>query len=287
MASMSSVEFRSGVDRAYWRSAESFVSLDRVQRVWFRRHRLPQLPSDMERAHADYCLRESQWFVRGILLSLANRLSPDSWMSDPFDVQRAESKTLQLSVAKSLGLACPDTLISNDPDAIREFFDQQDCNVVAKPLRMGYFDYGELQTAAYTTVLSSADLADAEALLAAPVIYQRHLPKRCDVRVTVVDGTIYSAAIHSQKVASAKVDWRRADVELEHTVHPLPKDLADASLRLMSALRLKFGAIDFVLTPEGDYYFLEINPSGQWLWLEDKLGFPITDRIASWLGKIP
>ena len=133
--------------------------------------------------------------------------------------------------------------------------------------------------------MSTADLANDDALAVAPVIYQRHLEKRCDIRVTIVGESIYAAVIQSQEAKSAKVDWRLADVELAHEVHVLPEKMARACRRLMKALNLNFGAVDLVLTPKDEYYFLEINPNGQWLWLEDKLLFPISDRIVEWLVK--
>ena len=286
LVAKSSCEFRTGARRLRWHSEDRAVSLDGVKRVWFRRHRLPALPPDTIPAHAEYCLRESQWFLRGMLWNLAEQVPAANWMSLPADIQRAESKMLQLQVAWTVGLACPETLISNNPDEIRAFFDRQEGRVVAKPLRLGYFDYGHVQTAAYTTAVSTTDLASDEALKVAPVIYQRHLEKRWDIRVTIVGDSIYAAAIHSQEADSARVDWRRADVELEHKMHALPEEISTACQRLMKALNLRFGAVDLVLAPNGQYYFLEINPNGQWLWLEDKLGFPITNRIVEWLRNI-
>ena len=193
---------------------------------------------------------------------------------------------LQLQVARSVGLTCPETLIANNPDEIRAFFNRQGGRVVVKPLRLGYFDYGHVQTAAYTSIVSTSNLANDEALKAAPVIYQHHLEKRWDIRVTIVGESIYAAAIHSQETVSARVDWRRTDVDLKHTEHVLPKEIAKACRRLMKVLNLRFGALDLVLTPDGQYIFLEINPNGQWLWIEDKLGYPITNRIAEWLSNL-
>ena len=283
LGARSSCEFRTGPRRLRWHSEDRTASLDEVKRVWFRRHRLPVLPPDMVPAHAEYCLRESQWFVRGFLLNLAQQVPAANWMSLPANIQRAESKMLQLHVAGTLGLACPETLISNNPDEIRVFWDRQEGRVIAKPLRLGFFDYGDVQTAAYTTAVSAADLATDDALAVAPVIYQRHLEKRCDIRVTIVGDFIYAAAIHSQDTDSARVDWRRSDVELEHETHVLPDEIAAACQRLMKALNLHYGAIDLVLAPNDQYYFLEINPNGQWLWLEDKLRFPISNKIVEWL----
>ena len=285
LRSRSSCEYRIDAHRLCWYSEGSAASLDAVRRVWFRRHRLPALPADTLPAHAEYCLRESQWFVRGLLWSLAEQVPAANWMSLPVNIQRAESKMLQLRVARNVGFACPDTLISNDPDEIRAFCDRQGGRIVAKPLRLGFFDYGDVQTATYTTAVGAADLATDDSLVVAPVIYQRHLEKRCDVRVTIVGDSIYAAAIHSQDVDSARVDWRRSDVDLEHQVHALPDDIATACRRLMKALNLRFGAVDLVLTPNDQYYFLEINPNGQWLWLEDKLGFPISQEIVEWLSR--
>ena len=283
LGARSSCEFRTGTHLLRWHSEDRTASLDAVKRIWFRRHRLPALPTDTVPAHAEYCLRESQWFVRGLLWNLAEQVPAANWMSLPANIQRAESKMLQLHVAGTVGLACPETLISNNPDEIRVFFARQEGRVVAKPLRLGFFDYGHVQTAAYTTAVSTADLATDDSLAVAPVIYQRHLEKRCDIRVTIVGDSIYAAAIHSQDADSARVDWRRSDVELAHEVHVLPDEIATACQRLMKALNLHFGAVDLVLTPNDQYYFLEINPNGQWLWLEDKLRFPISEKIVEWL----
>lgn len=282
ISAKSSCAFRPGSRRLCWHSEDGVVSLDKVKCVWFRRHRLPRLPPNMIPGHTEYCLRESQWFLRGLLWNLAEQVPAPNWMSPPADTQRAESKMLQLQVAGVAGLTCPETLIANNPDEIRAFFDRHEGRVVVKPLRLGYFDYGHVQTATYTSVVSESDLASDEALRAAPVIYQRHLEKHLDIRVTIVEESIYAAAIHSQEVESARVDWRRTDEELEHKKHVLPDEIAKACRHLMKVLNLRFGAIDFVLTPDGQYVFLEINPNGQWLWIEDRLGYPITNRIAQW-----
>ena len=285
LRSRSSSEYGAEAHRLSWHSQGSPVSLDAVSRVWFRRHRLPAFPAETVPAHAEYCLRESQWFVRGLLWSLAEQVSATNWMSLPLNIQRAESKMLQLRIARDVGFTCPDTLISNNPDEIRAFCHRQDGRIVAKPLRLGFFDYGDVQTATYTTAVGASDLATDDSLVVAPVIYQRHLEKRCDVRVTIVGDSVYAAAIYSQDVHSARVDWRRSDVDLEHKVHALPGEIIAACRCLMKALRLQFGAVDLVLTPDDRYYFLEINPNGQWLWLEDQLGFPITEDIVKWLSR--
>jgi glutathione synthase/RimK-type ligase-like ATP-grasp enzyme len=199
-------------------------------------------------------------------------------------VQAAESKIYQLSVARSLGLRIPDTLVSNNPSEVRPFFDEHGAEVIAKPLRLGYFDYGDRQTGVFTNRVEPSHLEDGLAIRLAPVIYQPLIPKLSDVRVTVVGRQLFAVAIDSQSDPAASVDWRRTDNEdLPHSSHALPPRLEELCLAYVSALGLHYGAIDLVLTPDGEYVFLEINPNGQWVWMEEKLGLPISGAVASWL----
>jgi glutathione synthase/RimK-type ligase-like ATP-grasp enzyme len=260
------------------------IDFSEVKSVWFRRHRLSAMPAEMEKAHQEYALREADWFVKGIIYSLDDPDRGVRWMNHPGRAQFAESKIYQLTVAKRLGLCVPQTLISNDPTAIRHFWKGTDGNAIAKPLRLGYFDFGDRQTCVFTTQVSEADLVEDEPLKVAPVIYQRLIRKAYDIRVTVVGTEIFAAAIDSQSIPSAVVDWRQSQTaDLPHSVHKLPDEIRNKCLSYMRALGLSFGAIDLILTPGGEYVFLEINSSGQWVWLEDRLRFPISEAIADWL----
>jgi len=205
-------------------------------------------------------------------------------MSHPLNVQRAESKVYQLALAHQIGFHIPETIITNQPGAIRRFYDVCGGDIIAKPLRRGYFDYGDKQTCVFTETISKDDLIDEEGLRLAPVIYQQCIAKECDIRVTVVGTEIYTAAIHSQSVPSAVTDWRKSETDdLPHSRHDLPDNVSSLCLQLLNEMNLSFGAIDLVLTSGGEYYFLEVNPNGQWLWIEDRLGFPISLSIARWL----
>lgn len=267
-----------------WVSGSKGADLDDIRSIWFRRHRLPLLPPEVAAQDAEYCLRESEWLLKGGLYSKGALARPVEWMSHPAKIQQAESKIYQLSVARSLGLAVPDTLISNDPERVRRFFREKSGEVVAKPLRLGYFDYGNRQTGVFTSRVAPDDLAEDAPLRMAPVIYQELVPKLFDIRVTVVGQKVFAAAIDSQSEPSAALDWRRTDNEnLPHYAHDLPALVREACLSYMAALGLNFGALDFVLTPRNEYVFLEVNPNGQWVWIEEKLGFPISEAIATWL----
>ena len=95
---------------------------------------------------------------------------------------------------------------------------------------------------------------------------------------------VFAAEIMSQAHPSSATDWRATEnPELEHRVHILPPQQRQLCLELVKHLGLAFGAIDLAVTTNGMYKFFEINPNGEWLWLECMLGFPIAETIAQWL----
>ncbi len=255
------------------------VDLSGVRSVWYRRHRLPELSQELDSDLEDFCLRECQWFLRGALLA-----RDVSWMSHPTAVSAAEAKPHQLAIASRIGFRVPHTLITNDALAARDFHRRHRGRVVAKACRMGYIRRPTGNYSIYTTPVSQTDLQDEGAIHLAPVIFQEHVDKACDLRVTVVGGTVFAARIDSQSLPSAMTDWRRTEsADLPHSRCDLPPQIATKCRKLLTALGLNFGAIDLVLDKTGSYYFLEINPSGQWAWIQDRLGFDISGAIADWL----
>lgn len=119
----------------------------------------------------------------------------------------------------------------------------------------------------------------------APVIFQEKIDKKCDIRVTVIGQQIFAAEImasHSKFI----LDWRASEIEkLEYRVHKLPGTIEAKCLSLVKELGLTFGAIDLALTDKGDYFFFEINPNGQWAWIEPKTQLPLTGTLVDLLER--
>src|SRR5262249_46875973 len=126
------------------------------------------------------------------------------------------------------------------------------------------------------------DLGYAQDVRLCPVIFQAYVPKRVELRVTVVGGRVFAAEIHSQASRRTRHDWRHYDpYQTPHHAHDLPADVEGRCLALTERLGLRYGAIDLVLTPDGRYVFLEINPNGQFLWIEEATGLPISDAVCN------
>jgi len=111
------------------------------------------------------------------------------------------------------------------------------------------------------------------------------VPKSLEIRVTVVGQRVMSAAVDSQVSARATHDWRRDGVRMLQDWRPyeLPIEVEEKILRLMDHFSLNYGAIDVILTPDGKHVFLELNPCGEFFWLERSPGLPISDAIADLL----
>jgi glutathione synthase/RimK-type ligase-like ATP-grasp enzyme len=206
-------------------------------------------------------------------------------------VLRAEQKAWQLEVAAALGFDMPPTLITNSPEAFLAFYREHDGQIISKPIHNGIvWEATETQTAApvramaYTTLVTPRDVGYAAALRYCPTIVQAYVPKHLELRITVVGQQVFACEIHSQHTHHTRHDWRRYDLShTPHRPHALPEPVRQLCLQLVARLGLCYGAIDMVLTPEGRYVFLEINPNGQFAWIEDLAGLPISEALCDLL----
>lgn len=255
------------------------VSWGAIGALWYRRVRSPAKPDVMAPAIHEYCCHEAQGFLVGSVLAMGLPT-----MSDPARVWTAENKLFQLRVARDIGLRAPRTVVTNEPSTISNFYGSTGGAMIVKPLRSGYVDVDGEERAVFTNRVLKEHLERVETARLCPAIYQELVDKACDVRVTVVGDRLFVAEIDSQSDRDAMVDWRRtSNPRLPHREAVLPDQVAAQVRILMQQLGLAFGALDFVRSKSGQYFFLEVNPNGQWLWLEDFLDFRISESVAAWL----
>jgi glutathione synthase/RimK-type ligase-like ATP-grasp enzyme len=254
--------------------------LDDISSMWYRRVRSPEKPTEMLPGIYDFCLRESRSTLLGSLLTQSIPI-----MSAPASIWAAEHKIYQLAIAQRTGLHIPETLVTNDPNEVCNAFKRFKGRMIAKPVRTGFVDLGEEQRAIFTSQVLESHLEDLKNAHLSPVIYQPLVDKSYDVRVTIVGSRIFTAEIDSQSDPEGRVDWRHASTPfLPHYRAQLPSSVSEKLQSLLANLGLAFGAIDLIRTQDDEYVFLEINPNGQWLWLDDMLELGISDAVADWLS---
>jgi len=251
-----------------------------VQAAYFRRPGSPTIDAGVENSgERAYC--ESEWGA--LLKSLYGRIG-DRWLNSPQNIMLAEDKPGQLLQAQMLGFKVPQAIVTNDMGSADEFLSGPPC--IAKPLREALLE-GDAERVIFTNRVERAGLRDPRAFGAAPMILQHEIAKRVDVRVTVVGAQVFAATIASRGEAAEQVDWRRGQGgDLSYEAITLPEALADRCVRLVASLGLRFGAIDLVWDRDDEFWFLEINPNGQWAWIETRTGHPIAAAIAEMLDQI-
>jgi glutathione synthase/RimK-type ligase-like ATP-grasp enzyme len=140
----------------------------------------------------------------------------------------------------------------------------------------------------YTTIVKRDHLRLAGAISATPCLFQEYVSKKTELRLVIIGSEIFPVQIFSQHVPESTVDRRRGYGRLRYRVYQLPRDVRERCLRLSDRLGLASATVDLVITPEDEYVFLGINPSGKWLWLETMTGLPMIRAMADLLsGEAP
>ena len=250
--------------------------IDTFHSVWFRRVKMPVLESS-NIGYVDFMNIE----LKKYFSNLWQTIDPLKWMSHPNAIYRSENKLLQLKIAQTIGLSIPRTLVSYNHDVILDFYDKCNGEIIIKPLYNNRIIGDDNLSIIYTSALTKNDLLKIEESMPFPSIYQEYVDKDIEIRVTVVENEIFSAYTESQKNEESKIDWRRSDSKFYS--YKLPDEIEKKCIELIKCLGLSFGAIDLIKNKNGEYTFLEINPNGQWAWIEIDTGMPISKAISNYL----
>jgi glutathione synthase/RimK-type ligase-like ATP-grasp enzyme len=254
------------------RFPDKTVRMDEVRSVWWRRPQPFGIPAEVrDPAVRHFAMSEAATALQGMWQS-----SRALWVNNIMRDAAAAHKPWQLTVAKSLGLRVPETLITNDPVEARRFWSSLPREVVYKPFTATLHSWRE------TRLLKAEEERFAESVRLAPVIFQRYIPGR-DLRITAIGDRLFPAMTDA-KEGEYQVDVR-LNTGLTYCSHRMPVEVEEKLLRLMRTLGLEYGAIDMRLTPEGEYVFFEVNPAGQFLYVEMATGMKIADALAEHLMK--
>lgn len=260
-----------------------------IWRSWQRFEEEPKL-LDLATKPREWAFYRAEWvtFCRGLTLTLAY-LGVFCVNRPPFNLA-FEEKCCQLFLAAKVGLDIPSTLFTARPSLAREFHETLGESIIYKPFRT----YAHvIETAAdqpirtsilYTSRVDPEDLVESADDIPTPGIFQPYIEKAFELRVVIVGRRLFACAIHSQQSEVSRDDWRRYDLEnTPYEPHELPADIAAKLRALMDELDLVYGCIDMIVTPDGKYVFLEINPNGQFDWVAQRTGLPIYEALADLL----
>lgn len=270
------------------RTRDTQFGIDEISSVFLRR--APNLDSFLREVPAEYS-EYSEYFANQEFTLFSDCLAVLD-ASVPFVNPLASSsrggKGVQAKLALEVGLLTPDTYIGSDPKKAllfcNEIFEQGRL-VCTKPVVNTKVKIEGEDKTRFTTMLERNSLEHIGSLEHCPIIFQGYVEKAYEIRATVIGEKILAAKIDSQSAGGGTaIDWRRYNLpKTPHSTYEFPPEIANKIVALQKRLGLIYSSFDFIRTPDGEYVFLETNSFGQWLWIEDLTGLPISSEIATYL----
>jgi hypothetical protein len=264
-----------------------WVPLDASTSIWWRRVNLSSKVDPAMGAEAQAAaVEESRITLRGLASAHAGLV-----VDRPHHIRLVGDKALQLGIAAQVGLDVLPTLVTNDPESARAFFHEHHGEVITKMEHAFALNTAEGTGAVHTSVVTEDDLDGLDGLTACPMIFQPRVRTRREYRITIVGERLMIGALDYTSGAFG-TDWRLASLRDKDVVYAwkpasLPDSVCQAMLRLMDRLGLNYGAADILEDEAGRLWFLEVNPAGEWAWM-NHAGLPIVDALADLLtGQVP
>ena len=246
------------------------IDLSTVEAIWYRRALQPSVMAALTSGEKNFIAGELRHLATGLVLNPSVR-----WVNPIDHVSVAEHKLYQLQVAQEIGFRIPKTLVSNNPLTLREFVAGNPGATICKPIFHGLLIDGSQRYSIYTRRIS-AEMIDDEGVRLCPAFLQEQIPKKSDVRATFIGPKCFVAEVAS---SASFVDWRDPEADATFSISQLDPKHEAMCRQMLSRMGLVYGAFDFVKTPNDEFVFLEVNPTGEWAWLESRLGFQMRDAF--------
>jgi hypothetical protein len=248
------------------------VDLRDVAGIWWRRPQSADLSKSIQHpSYRRFAAAECEQALVGSLVSQIRNFV------NPIQASKAATRKIdQLALASRIGLRVPRTLITTDPKQAQLFYTSLNSRCIYKTFTGCDFGFFE------TRIMTDADLKELWRLKSCPTIFQEHIEGDYDLRVTIVDKSIFAARLLF-KEGTHPVDSRVDRIPIEPA--ELPANICTKLLQMMDYFGLLYAAIDMRYGESGGYTFFEINPEGQFLWIEIETGLPISHAVAALLVK--
>lgn len=187
-------------------------------------------------------------------------------------------------LAHEYKIKIPKTIITTQPSKAKEFFISCGENVLVKTIYTGNITIDGMNQGIPSRKIGKDDFYKFyESISLSPTQLQEYVEKAFELRITVIGEKVFAVKIDSQVNEETKIDWRLHTKMNPHSIFELPSKIENFCVDFLKEQGLVYGAMDFIVTPKDEYYFLENNPFGQYLWLEIETNVPLTEEICNLL----
>ena len=264
-------------------ASNRFINFDRICSVWWRQPERYNLPKGLSHQEDIFARNEIDHFLAGLFLSL-----DCYWINDPRRMRGADAKPEQLERAKRFGFDIPRTLISNNATKVRDFYQRVGTKMIYKTMTDPCLNYNEANFESdefnqfdqvpsdpllltLTTLITDLELDLIDQGLLAPGQFQELLVKKFELRITVIGNQVFAAEINSQENEKTSLDFRDYTVPIQYKKANLPETFLNSCRDFVHSYGLNYGAMDFVVTKDDRLVFLENNPGGQFMFVEQRV----------------
>ncbi|WP_459212007.1 ATP-grasp domain-containing protein [Aquimarina rhabdastrellae] len=256
------------------------ININKKSNYWYRRGQLKAYPKNIRSGthfqklmHNETILPIEEFINSGIYHRRVNTFK------DNF-----ASKLDMLKYAIALDINIPPVLITGDSTKLMGFVSKYE-KVITKPIKNPFINYNtkeyKIRFLTHTKLITVDDIPQ-ESFCFMPSFFQKYIEKKVEIRSFYIDGVFKSMAIFSQQNEKTRIDYRNYDRRRPNRCIPyqLPKELENKLHQLMLKLDINCGSFDVICTPENEYYFLEVNPIGQFQWVSRNCNYYLERLLA-------
>lgn len=258
-----SYEYGFNIKNKYWNILEKDIDA-----IYYRKPLLPDL-SEYEDIYRNMISRDIISYINGLVDAFSGKV-----LSKPNILKKTENKVYQMKIAKKVGFQIPKSIIGTSVQTINKLIEVKS---IIKPLTTGKIVSNDKCEIIQTSLINSKIDED---ISLTPLYIQQYIEKNYEVRVTIINNSIFAVKIEPFN----DIDWRINQEKNKYSLIDIPVSIKNKCINMLKIMNLKFGAFDFIVNKNNQYIFLEVNPNGQWLWLEEKLGIGISTKILDYLG---
>lgn len=249
--------------------------------VWIRRPKSIKIDWTADAGVSDFIVDQAEEFLNGLYYCLSDQIK---WINPLSSLQKSKHKIPQLKLAKKVGFNVPKVLITNYPEEVIPFFEETGSICTKSLNRPNYYLNNEFRKFYTKKIDRESFYQHIKSVEICPTFFEQYIEKAFDIRVVIIGQKLFAFQIDSQSNPDSRIDFRGADAtKIKHSPHKLPCDIEEKVLSFVKASNLVYSSMDLVLSKENEYYFIENNCNGQWLWLEYLTGVNISDALIDLL----
>lgn len=286
---MVGIEFETTGAKVHLHNNGCQYDLSEFQKTWFRRgyflfryiSDIPTLAQETNESIEKHLDNEGKTLERFLYYHLNKSIAinhPDNYNYN---------KLIALREAQKVGLLVPPTLMAVHPEKIRQFVAKEG-GCISKSIQ----DMMGIKTDDNYAFTGKTVRVDKDSICPQGhwySLFQKEIKKKYELRIFYFMGKMYTMAIFSQMDKESELDFREVDVNGTHPNRMVPFNLPTAIgkkiHKLMKNLKLESSSIDIIVDKNNDYYFLEVNPVGQFNFVSEICNYNIEKDIAQYLAQ--